>query len=436
MTWPAGRSPNGLAAAGPAVSPPGTFPVPSGRGRWRLLLMARQFAAQAFAVSAVAELASARSRRLELTWNQPAKLSFTVDGRSDAAAAVVELQTDVLAQRWDDQTGADFAVFRGVVAQSEDQLTEQEHTVNFTCQSYDAMLARRLFTTTYTVTQRDQDNIVVDFLAAASAARSSAGASFAPGSYLPLVAQSVNPDGSNRAGLSGQLRDRTYLPSTEIGQSLTDLAAVINGFDFDVLPIGGPGGSPVADLLRIFYPYQGVTRSAPALVYGSTVSSLTRTINSADYANYWRVIGNNGSSDANAPQLFAEAYSADANDVTRIPIGLWMGHDDASDVTIQSTLNDKAQGDLALNGLVVPTYTLTLRPGAYSAGNPNMGDVLPLVVQAGRLNVTTTVRVLGIVFDIGDDGQEDVTLTVGRPAVTLPQLLKGPVRDTAALTRR
>ena len=44
-----------------------------------------------------------------------------------------------------------------------------------------------------------------------------------------------------------------------------------------------------------------------------------------------------------------------------------------------------------------------------------MGDVVPLIVQSGRLNVNTNVRVVGITYAIGDDGQEDVTLTVGRP---------------------
>lgn len=113
-----------------------------------------------------------------------------------------------------------------------------------------------------------------------------------------------------------------------------------------------------------------------------------------------------------------------------------MGTDNAADVSIQATLDDKAQGDLALNGILTPTYALGLRPNAYSWGNPNMGDVVPLIIQAGRLNVNTTVRVLGFTYDIGDDGQEDVTLTVGRPAVTLPQLIGPSRQDVAALTRR
>jgi len=440
MTWPLGRAPEGPAVdlGTPELLAATPGPVPSGRGRWRLLLLARQFADQAWGISTMAELASARSRRLEINWNQPAKLSFTVDGRSDAAAATVELMTDVLATRWDETQGLDIPMFRGIVSQSQDDLSEQAHSVNFVCQDYSAVLARRLITSLYSVTQKDQDYIVQDLITIAKGETASNGTSFGAGSYLPLSLCWVNPDGSTRANPSGTLRDRTYTPSTEIGQTFTDLAAVIGGFDFDVLPIGSPlpWGSTLYDRLRIFYPYQGVTRSAPALVYGSTVSTVSRSVNSADYANYWRVIGNNGSSDPNVAQLYAEAWSADANNVTSIPIGLWMGHDDAADVSIQSTLNDKAQGDLALNGIVVPTYTLGLRPGAYTWGNPNIGDVVTLVVKAGRLNVNTTVRVLGITYDIGDDGQEDIALTVGRPVVTLPQLLKRPVTDTAALTRR
>jgi hypothetical protein len=65
-----------------------------------------------------------------------------------------------------------------------------------------------------------------------------------------------------------------------------------------------------------------------------------------------------------------------------------------------------------------------------------MGDVVPLVVQSGRLNVSTTVRVLGITYDIGDDGQEDVALTVGRPASSLLDLLTTADATVDALTRR
>lgn len=173
------------------------------------------------------------------------------------------------------------------------------------------------------------------------------------------------------------------------------------------------------------------------LVYGSTVSTVTRTVASGDYANYWRVIGSApaGSPDG-TPPMYSEAWNSDANNVGVIPIGLWQNVDNAADVTIQSTLDQKAQGDLALAGIVTPSYTLGLRPGAYRWQAPNMGDICPVVIQSGRLNVNANIRVLGISYDIGDDGEEDIELTVGRPTRTLTELVTQADRDADALTRR
>jgi hypothetical protein len=89
----------------------------------------------------------------------------------------------------------------------------------------------------------------------------------------------------------------------------------------------------------------------------------------------------------------------------------------------------------------VPSYTVGLRPGAYRYGYPNMGDNCPLYVQAGRLNVASVppaggVRVLGIDYTVGDDGQEDVTLTLGRPTAELADMFTAADRDVDALTRR
>jgi hypothetical protein len=65
-----------------------------------------------------------------------------------------------------------------------------------------------------------------------------------------------------------------------------------------------------------------------------------------------------------------------------------------------------------------------------------MGDVVPLIVYSGRLHVDTMIRVLGIDYTVGDDGQEDVTLTVGRPDVTLTNLFTRANADVNALARR
>jgi hypothetical protein len=431
------------------LAAPGTYPVPTGRGRWRFTLHRRAFSAQVYPTdTGISELVTARSRKLELAWDTPATLTFTVDGHSPTAAAISELTQDVIGWRWDDQTGADIPMFRGIIAQSEDQLTTESHTVTFTCHDYLAMLARRYITqpTPY-IANYDQDNLAANLIQLAVAASSggtpgipASVVSFSPASFLPILAHNVNPDGSDRSTASGQTRARTYFGGTQISQVFDDLAKVVNGFEYDVLPRSDVNG---IDYVRIFYPSQGVARSDVVLMYGATVSGLTRTVNSAGYANYWRVLGNNASSDPSTAQLYADVW----NEQATLPfpgagsVGLWMSAESgagAADVTTQATLTQQAQGDLGRTGLLVPAYTLTLRPGAYVYGRPNMGDTVPLIVQSGRLNVNTTVRVLGITFDVGDDGNEDVTLTVGAPPppAALSDLFAQSFADLAALARR
>lgn len=410
--------------------------VPAGRDRWRVTVHNRVYTGGPLPRDTViAELPDARSRRLIQQWCKPAQFTFTLDGHSPSADAAAELTTDVIAWRWDDATGQDVAMFRGIVGQTQDSVSEDVHTVTYTCHDYLAVMARRFWTGAATGgwLAIDQDDLAVNIVYWAGNITAGAGTpSFIPGSYLPLLTARVNPAGAAR-GLSGQLRDRVFAPQSTHFEALANLAACVNGFDFDCKP---GGSTQTQDSIRIFYPSQGVQRSSPQLVYGATVSSLTRSFNSADYANYQRVVGNNGTATPQSLQVYADAWNADANNVAVAPQGLWMAGDNASDVSVQQTLVDRVNGALGRSGVVVPSYTIVLRPGVYSYGNPNMGDVVPLVVQSGRLHVDTMIRVLGIDYVVGDDGQEDVALTVGRPDVTLANLFTRTNADVNALARR
>jgi microcystin-dependent protein len=279
---------------------------------------------------------------------------------------------------------------------------------------------------------QDQDDIAGALLAYAYQVTSSdGGTSFAPGCYLPLELALVNPDGTPRPK-SGVIRDRTYTGGQILGTALDDLAKVIDGFDYDCLPHSDVDG---VDQVRVFYPSQGVERDDCPLIYGSTVSTVQRATDSGTYANYWRVLGNANAATTD-PQLWADSWSADANDITRIPAGLWMGADNAASVTEVTTLQEQAEGDVALYGTVTPSWTVGLRAGAYRYGFPNMGDTVPLIVQSGRLNIDTTIRVLGFTFTIGDDGQEDVGVVVGRPTQTLGGFLSQTNKTVADLVQR
>jgi hypothetical protein len=379
----------------------------------------------------------ARSRQLTTEYNKGATFTFALDGRSQAAGTILELTHDVMAWRWDDTTGRDVPVFRGVITQSQDSISEQADTVTFTAHDYLAMLERRILTTRVVYVGREQDDLTADLVARAKSVTTSGGQSLDPGAYLPLEVVLVDPGGNLRVTPSGQLRDRTYEAQQKIDEALFNLAACEGGFDYDVIPSGRAGGVPGDDLLRVFYPYQGTLRTAVVLEYGSSVSAVSRSVNSADYGNYWRVVGaSSNPGDAAAPPMYAERVGDDANDVTRVPVGLWQSGDNASDVSIQATLNDKAGADLALSGVLEPSYTLDLRPGWYVWDAPSMGDVVTLRIRAGRLNVDSEVRVVGISYDVTDDGAEVVKLTVGRPDIAFADLFTRADRDIAALARR
>jgi hypothetical protein len=425
------------------LAAPGTYPVPPARGRWRLTLHDRAFAephaGPTWNQTILGELDSARARVLTRVLNQAAQLDFAIDGHEPIASAILELQVEIYAWRWDDQRGADVCVFRGVVDHSEDELDEQSHLVKFTAHDYFKLLDRRFdaSTTGTTYTNVDQDGIAYQGVAAATDAVTS----FGNGYYLPLLPAMVAPDGSARAA-SGIIRTRAYAGSYVASQLIDDLAADINGFDFDALPepraIGlptwqGQAIGPGTDALRIFYPQQGTTRTDFALLYGGNVAKVTRTVDSANYANYDRQIGNKASASANVAQLIGEASNADASSTT---VGLWPLLEYAPTVIDATTLTQKAQGRVADLGVLQPSYALTLRAGTYEWGYPHLGDTVPLVIQSGRLNVNTNVRVVGIAYTVGDDGQEDVVVTVGRPRLTLAQLLNQNNRDVSALARR
>jgi hypothetical protein len=420
---------------------PGTYPVPPGRGRWRLTLHRRQFSAVNWQSTLVGELPHARSRKLVQAWDAPAVLTFDIDGQTPEAQLFTELQHDVIAWRWDDTAGVDRPVFRGVINASQDALDEQSHVVTLTCTDYLLALVRRILWTTwstpgYPAGGEDQDTLVRDLVTlATSSAQTTAGTLFGAGAYLPLSVYQANPDGTARAGLSGNSVIRSYLGQQIIFDALDQLAKDQGGFDYDVLPLGGVGmgTSATGDQLRLFYPAQGVVRTSPALVYGSSVAKVTRQVTSADYGNYWRELGNNQSALTSTAQNIGEAFNADAGGTV---VGLWASPDSQASVVDLPTLVAAANGNLNRYGVLIPVYTLTLRPGFYYAGQFNMGDTLPLVIMHGRLKVNTTVRVLGITYTIGDDGQEDVELVVGRPDTTLVDVLGGIAADVDALARR
>jgi hypothetical protein len=435
------------------------YPIPVGRGRWRITIHARDYQAGGFNVDGqpanatqLAELFHARSRRIEREWCKSATITFTVAGDDPAAPLVKELQTEAFAWRWDDWAGRDVCVGRFIIDHSQDVISEQAHAVVFSGHDYIAMLERRRIVAVNTYDATESQDRVVENLVYSYAVNSGHNANdptqgtFLPGSYLPLAVARANPDGTPRT-TDGPQRTRSYEPGAEVFALIDDLSKVINGFEYDLCPMPEvPAGYSSSiwgankknkDAFRVFYPTQGVERDDVALVYGGNVAALSRTVSSADYANRVWAVGNNQSHtvDPGYPlyQMFSDKYNASASQTAG---GLWMDVLNAPDVNVQATLDEQAQGAVALAGVLRPSYSLTLRPGSYRYGFPNIGDTVPVIVQSGRLDVDTTQRIMAITYDIGDDGDETVGLTVGQPTPSLGRNAKRQ-RDTLdALNRK
>lgn len=400
--------------------------------RWRVTLHRRAFTAGlTWEASLITELPNARSRRLEQKLNDSATFTFTLDGHAPEAALVEEMRTEVMV--WRDSV----PYFRGIVAQSQDSISETVHTCTYTAHDYFSMVQRRYLNKPLVAGDPgiSQDLWLVVLLDAAVNLHAADGSSFLPGSFLPLEVQTVAGDGTPR-GQGGPNRVRSYEAGAAVGKLIQDMSAVINGFDFDVSPSGADMGN-TDDHLRVFFPAAGQIRTEP-LEYGAALSTVSRSVNSADYSNLWRVIGNSGASDA--PQLAAEIWNDDAIWNPDAPVGTWQNVENASDVSDRGTLAEHAAGALSKSGVLIPSYTLGLRPGAYEHDAFNMGDTVPLVIRSGRLNVTPdtggTVRILARSFDISDDSTEDVSLTVGRPLTSLVDMMTATAADVNALARR
>lgn len=405
-------------AAVPRVGPPAP-----GLPRWKFELYPRRFGGNV-GRAALTDIPMARSRRLTRQLNGPTQLSFSLDGHHRVAALMRELEQDVEAHRYNSATGSFEPMFNGCITSSQDVLSEQRHTVNVNCWDYITVLRRRFYTRwpPLNYANQPQNTIVNNLLAEAQAPTTSTGLPLGNAGHLGLTAQHLNTSGQAQPS-----RDRVYPPGTNLGEAIENLAEVVNGFDYDMAP-----STVWSGMLRTFFPYKGVDRPNFPLVYGATVSSVSRSINASEYTNYARVIGQ---SEEGQPQRYGEAWNANINLATS-GAGLWMESDSASDVNITATLVEKAQGIIGRKGILQPAYSLGLRPGAWYPGAFEVGDACPLRIQSGRLNVNTWVRILGITWVIGDEGQEDVEVDVGRPVQGFVNLLRYNDRRVAALERR
>ena len=232
---------------------------------------------------------------------------------------------------------------------------------------------------------------------------------------------------------SGKLRDRTFQMGDPIADQIDSLSDVIDGFDWDITPTYTNGSSGLK--LDRWYRARGIVRNE-VLAYlqsGSNLRSVQRQVDSSDFANAIRSKGR-------APESSGSVQGVEPAPVERYatpgPEGRWDKLFD-EDSTTAAGLAERADWRVADASLIRPSYTVELKPGVWRGPDHFwLGDTVKLVVQSGRLNVQTDVRVQTIDISIDDNGDESVSVTLGYPKKDFKSKLSSIDRRLSRLERR
>jgi hypothetical protein len=326
------------------------------------------------------ELTYARNRSLDLKLSEPSTCGFVIDGRSEQAAAIAELASEVSVFR--DRE----LIFRGFVGSTSDQITEDRHDVNVTCVDYRGRLDRLLIDNDETYTSELDRDIGWDLVDTAQAKT---------GADLGVVR------GPALSALTS--RTITFTGGISVREALDRLGGLAPGFDWDITP----------DRRFVMFDERGSDKGV-ILDYGGLVSAVNVQFNPSDYANAVRVSGDDTTT----------AQFAAAGDIGSRPEGRYEFQQGLTDITTNATLASRATLLLAEKQLIRSSFTVTLRNGDSDLirwGGPTdigLGDTCRMVVRSGRLDVNRLVRVFEIRVAVGEDDNETVALTLDAPEET------------------
>lgn len=328
---------------------------------------------------------------LSVSWDLkgPATAQWKSYGDDPGALQAVETATDALIYR-DDKL-----VFRGRLGPSSDVIDQDDHKVSWSAVDYRGLLDRRVvygfLGTGLSFTNVEQTEIAWALIY--SAQEFTSGWVVVPEQGNMGITEATTP--------TGRRRDRTYVAGKHIGEAITQLSEVIDGFDWEITP----------ELeFKTWYPGRGTNRNWVADLGGS-VRGVSRRLDTKDYATDSLGIGDN-----------IKSYNNYVGD--RGKGGRWDSSPSWTDVTVQNTLDEHTAAYQADASILRPTYSLDLRRGAWSPDDAWLGDTTRIVIYSGRLAVDTTSRISGIDIKVDDNGEEAVTLTYGRREVTLQDRLR------------
>jgi hypothetical protein len=353
-------------------------PPPPAAGPWRILYGPAQPLG-----GVTGEILQAQNKTITLRTepDQNHEVSFDADGLSPPLAGITEAETDLTVM-----FGTQI-VFCGRVMPTQDILAANPpHRTTVTALDYREVLRRRAILPGDQLSWTAIDQAVIAWnMIQATQGR--------PGGNLGIARGTGRTTGVNRT--------YTAALGDYVGDDITALAKLNNGFEWQVTPYG------FADLrLDVFYPQQGADNGVVLAWGDARISSITRTVDPSAFADAVYVTSSGGSGTLTAQHL-------EAADIGTRPEGRWDLVTGTQDGT-QDTLNDHATALLGQSQVVVPSYQIVFYPGAW--GGPSdiwLGDTVTVQIDSGRLQVNDQLRVVELSFAISSDNVETLTLTVG-----------------------
>jgi len=200
-----------------------------------------------------------------------------------------------------------------------------------------------------------------------------------------------------------QNRDRQYFDES-IGEKIIQLTEVINGFDFLITP------SIKVNTLGVFnvYAKRGSTITDFRLEYGeglkNNIQSWSRKRTVSDMFNSIIVEGEG------VGETILTSTATDNALITSV--GLLEGRKQEKSISQQTTLNQKADEYIRVHKTEQPIYDITLNNAYNDFGKYDVGDIVPIRIKYGYVDINTTMRIYGIDVRVSDAGEESIKLTI------------------------
>lgn len=315
------------------------------------------------------QLTQAYGRNLTMRVDAPFTAQFSIDGRSDEAAQIAALATDLHIYR----DGIKY--FRGRITTESDAVDESKHGCQFTAIDYRGMLAHRIIGTAgRTFAATDQGTIAWTLIQESQALTS--------GDW-----GITNGVGAT----SGTVRDRIFDPGKPLLDVINELFRVENGGEWEIAPTLA---------LNRWYPRRG-TAGGVVLDYGGKISTFSRLLQPGNYANYTIATGSTGLAPA----------SAVSGTIATDPRGRWELAQGFPSIIEQATVTTKANWMLSEANTLRPEIRITFASGRWGGtGDVGLGDTVVANLRSGRLIDSTSQRVVEIVCVPGDDGTETISM--------------------------